>query len=841
MTTPIGIDLGTTNCCVAACIGGKAEVLNLEGGLPTLPSIVAQDRDGRLHVGGRARNLATAAHRHAFVKRAIGSGRQYAFHDRPRTAEEISALYLQALAQVARDALEDEVAAVISVPAYFTQAQIQATREAAAAAHPPLAVIDIIHEPVAAAIAYFEGQASGSTDAAVLVYDLGGGTFDATVCVRNGHTITVAARGRALAGDPFLGGYDFDRALVSEITSRVVAKSPIIAELTRQQPGYDDSKREGVIQSWRWQLLSHAEFVKKNLSRTPETEWEQDLRLPDGTIHTINEWVKRTSFEALIERELRSTLDHIDTALDRWGKELGLSRAESAAKLDAVLLVGGSTRVPCVAQLVEGHLRQTLGAAVEVVRYLPDLCVALGAATYAFQRGGQQADSGATRKSGVTLWDAPPPSHVGYDVDSTDSIVGRHPHPERVCSVQFSLRDHKGTLSLDPQGRFWLPPLELQQGSNELLLQFVDGEGRVLDEERVAIERGGLTVEAASLGEEISVRVVERRVALLAQGTRSGSRVEHVFYIRDTSGSLRVPLYEGELPIGSLELKCSAPIGTPVKLALIYQPGLILTEVALGDAPPTLGKLTLSARHEHSDRRAVGEGLSSLVPLISKALQELDAEELVLKHIRARFDALVFDLTVELESAFGFDVDRANHRLRQLAALDIEIQAIHNSLEGLVWRIRSVRTRLAARDGSVDLSQRLDAVEREVHALAQADSEVPPDRLQALQKRVDDIYRAHRERGGDREVTEEDVAHVVSVLTSGLQYLDARLQDLGDHDRKLLDESRRVLAEVASGRGSPTERYRQAIELEFIYVRPLTAIANEARYKRGLLSRRTTG
>ncbi|NJL19635.1 MAG: Hsp70 family protein [Leptolyngbyaceae cyanobacterium SM1_3_5] len=350
MSRAIGIDLGTTNSEVAIVENGKARVLPGENGDLILPSCVGLSEAGKLLVGRDALRQYAAAPERTIksIKRWMGTDHKTTLGDRTYLPHEISAIILRSLKQRAENALNEPVTqAVITVPAYFTDAQRQATKTAGEIAG--LEVLQIINEPTAAALAY--DLRSEDTER-VLVYDLGGGTFDVSVVEITGEVTEVLAS----HGNNRLGGDDFDRALQLHLKRRF------------QQEHKIDLPDDPVINA---RLLSAAEQAKIELSTHSFTTVREAFLATKGkTALHLDFELARTDFESLIQPLLDETLAAIDRAL---------SDAElSAEDLDRVILVGGSTRIPLIQQLIESHLGQAPTDGIE-----PDLCVALGASLQA--------------------------------------------------------------------------------------------------------------------------------------------------------------------------------------------------------------------------------------------------------------------------------------------------------------------------------------------------------------------------------------------------------------------------------------------------------------------------
>ena len=349
MAKIIGIDLGTTNSAVAVMEGGTSTIIPNSEGNRTTPSIVAFSKDGERLVGETAKRQAiTNPDRTiASVKREMGTDWKTPEIDgKTYTPEEISAMILQKLKSDAENYLNDTVTnAVITVPAYFTDAQRQATKDAGQIAG--LKVDRIINEPTAAALAY--GMDKETDQSKIMVYDLGGGTFDVSILeVGDGVFEVLSTR-----GNNKLGGDDFDNALVDYLASEF-----------KKESGVDLTKDLTAMQ----RLKDAAEKAKKELSSTVSTT----VSLPfitavDGQPVHLEQTVSRAKFEELTKHLVEATRKPVEDAL----KDAGLGHND----IEKVLLVGGSTRVPAVQELVKNLIGRDPQRDIN-----PDECVALGAA-----------------------------------------------------------------------------------------------------------------------------------------------------------------------------------------------------------------------------------------------------------------------------------------------------------------------------------------------------------------------------------------------------------------------------------------------------------------------------
>ncbi|AXM89764.1 molecular chaperone DnaK [Anoxybacillus ayderensis] len=346
MSKIIGIDLGTTNSCVAVLEGGEPKVIpNPEGGRTT-PSVVAFKNGERLVGEVAKRQAITNPNTIISIKRHMGTDYKVQVEGKEYTPQQISAMILQYLKSYAEAYLGEPVTrAVITVPAYFNDAQRQATKDAGRIAG--LEVERIINEPTAAALAY--GLDKMDEDQTILVYDLGGGTFDVSILELGDGVFEV----KATAGDNHLGGDDFDQVIID-----------YLVEEFKKEHGIDLSKDKMALQ----RLKDAAEKAKKELSGVMQTQ----ISLPfisaneNGPLH-LEMTLTRAKFEELSAHLVERTMGPVRQAL----KDAGLTPAD----IDKVILVGGSTRIPAVQEAIKKEIGKEPHKGVN-----PDEVVAIGAA-----------------------------------------------------------------------------------------------------------------------------------------------------------------------------------------------------------------------------------------------------------------------------------------------------------------------------------------------------------------------------------------------------------------------------------------------------------------------------
>ncbi|MEC7653866.1 MAG: molecular chaperone DnaK [Bacteroidota bacterium] len=371
MSKIIGIDLGTTNSCVAVMEGNEPVVINNSEGKRTTPSIVAFIADGERKVGEPAKRQAITNPTKTIssIKRFMGSSfkevsseikrmpyevvkgdnntPRVKIDDRTYTPQEISAMVLQKMKKTAEDHLGTDVTgAVITVPAYFNDAQRQATKEAGEIAG--LEVKRIINEPTSAALAY--GLDKKSIDQKIVVFDLGGGTHDVSILELGDGVFEVLSTD----GDTHLGGDDFDQCLIEWL----------VAEFKDENGGLDLSKDPMALQ----RLKEAAEKAKIELSSTTSTEINLPYIMPvDGVPKHLVRSLSRAKFEQLCDDLVKRTIKPCASAL----KSAGLDKGD----IDEIILVGGSTRIPAVQEAVQKYFGKEPSKGVN-----PDEVVAVGAA-----------------------------------------------------------------------------------------------------------------------------------------------------------------------------------------------------------------------------------------------------------------------------------------------------------------------------------------------------------------------------------------------------------------------------------------------------------------------------
>ena len=412
MSRVVGIDLGTTNSEVAILEESGPRVLPVDGE-PVMPSCVGLDRDGGLMVGRSARNQMAAFPEATVlsVKRSMGRDDRFTLGDRAYSPEEIASFILGRLKQEAEARLGEPVTrAVITVPAYFDDRQRKATRDAGLLAG--LEVLRIVNEPTAAALAYDAGLESDQT---VLVYDLGGGTFDASLVRVERGVVEV----KASHGDTHLGGDDFDRLLTEDVARRF------------QEAHGEALSEDPRVRNRLWAAVERA---KQELSDAPYARVREEY--VQGDLHLDLE-VSRAEFEESIRPLLQRTMQSVHQCLS--------DASVLPRDLDRVILVGGSTRIPLVAETI----RHELG--IEPHHEIhPDLIVALGAAIQAGALEGLETRSVLVDITPYTFGTRAVSFEGGmYTDDAFVPIIGRNTAlPASKADVFYTFRDNQEAVDV---------------------------------------------------------------------------------------------------------------------------------------------------------------------------------------------------------------------------------------------------------------------------------------------------------------------------------------------------------------------------------------------------------
>jgi molecular chaperone DnaK (HSP70) len=542
----VGIDLGTTNSEVAAYVGDRVRVLG-PAGAAILPSCVGLSPEGELLVGRPARHqeLLYPERTVRSIKRKMGSDAVVRLGERSFTPAEISAVILRTLVAMAEEQLGRAVRqAVITVPAYYSDAQRQATREAGVLAG--LEVLRILNEPTAASLAYGGGEGART----VLVYDLGGGTFDVSIVRIEGDVTEVLAS----HGNNELGGDDFDRLLVERLAQEFEREHGVPLG-----PG-----------AARARLTWAAEEAKKRLSFEPYARVREEALVVSGgrSLHLDRE-VTREEYEELIHPLVESTFASVTKALEGAGLR--------ASDLDDVLLVGGSTRTPLVARsLLERTGRPPRG------EVHPDLCVALGAGVLASRLGGHAVERVLVEVSPFSFG----PSHLGMrggapyphcyrpvierntplPVTRVESYATSHPYQTEV-EIEIYQGEDEDALRNIPVGAFRVVGLESKEEPNEILCRMsldVEGLLRVAAIEKATGKSKEIVIQhALEPKTEEQIAAARERMRRLFEGRRSGDAFDLAAEGEGPSETVIAEAAAAAAPAGGEGASEEAPAGDP--------------------------------------------------------------------------------------------------------------------------------------------------------------------------------------------------------------------------------------------------------------------------------------
>jgi molecular chaperone DnaK len=580
----VGIDLGTTNSEVAAFVEGRPRII-ARNGVEMLPSCVGLSASGQLLIGQPARNQMRLFPERTIrsVKRLMGTDQKLTLGDRTFSPPEISALIVRELASWAQESLGRPVTkAVITVPAYFSDAQRNATREAGALAG--LEVVRIVNEPTAASLAY--GLDASGSSRTVMIYDLGGGTLDVSIVRIEGEVTEVLAS----HGDNQLGGDDFDQKLLDHLL-----------DLFRQQHKVDLRDQHPGATSRLWFA---AEEAQKRLSFEPYARVrEESLIQVDGRPLHLDVEISRRDYEGMIRPLVERTLVSAHKALEDAGL---VARA-----LDAVLLVGGSTRTPLVVEQLEKLCGQRPRQDLH-----PDLCVALGAGVLASRLAGHAVDK--------VLVDVSPfgfgPSYLGeYNgrpyAHCYHPVIPRNvPLPVTRTDEYFTASDFQTKVELDiyqgedPDalrnvhiGRFTIEGLTAKEGPNPVLCRMrldVDGILHV-----TAIEKEtGLTRHVAISG------ATRRRTS--TEITRDRDRIEALYANRvDDAGIDPAPAAAPDADLAAPTVGAPEEAATPAEPATTPEPEAEAAPTTAADGAALAARCRQLMETLHADDKEEALGL----------------------------------------------------------------------------------------------------------------------------------------------------------------------------------------------------------------------------------------
>lgn len=480
----VGIDLGTTNSEIAIYTNSGPIVI-AEHGDPVLPSFVGLSEDGRLLVGHPARNQWVVAPNRTIksIKRKMGQAVRVRLGDAEYTPQEISAMILRELKLRAERHLQQPIhKAVITVPAFFNEAQRQATREAGELAG--LEVVRILNEPTAAALTYHP-PSSGLQR--ILVYDLGGGTFDVSIVQAEDGVVEVLAS----VGDTHLGGDDFDDLLLDHVCERFLAQ-------------YQVNLLDNLIAKSR--TLRAVESAKRTLSDHPFARIaEEFIAEQDGIALHLDLEISRNDYEAMILPLLLRTMESVQQALD--------DACLTPRQLHQVILVGGSSRTPLIGRMLQERLGISPSHQVH-----PELCVAMGAAIQAAMIAGRQVGSVfvdiTPHSLGIRYIEPNTPDQADSNLYRFARVISRNtPLPKTASEVFQTVKDRQQAVEVEiyqgeyddvrrntQVGSFLIEGLSPVPAGNQIIVQFdltLDGTLKVTAREKATGLQKQVTIQNA--------------------------------------------------------------------------------------------------------------------------------------------------------------------------------------------------------------------------------------------------------------------------------------------------------------------------------------------------------
>lgn len=543
MANSCGIDLGTTNSCIAIVEEGEPRIVRDTYGRATVPSIVSVDGKGNLTVGHLARSrMGQMPPPVITIKRKMGTDEKVRLGSQERTAVEVSTMILEHLKkcgeEAARATLEN---VVVTVPAYFNFKQKQDTETAARQAG--FKEVIVLQEPVAAALAYC--VQAGDEPMTVLAYDLGGGTFDVTVLERTAdNEITILAFG----GDPYLGGDDFDTLLAEHLRRQLKDRNHAV--------DWDLTKLEHYAKFQN--LKGLAEDAKKKLSFVPEVSvvFPQVFSDEAGVLVDLDELITRETLYSLIGSQLERSITLTRETL----KKSGVPRE----KITKLIMVGGSSYIP----RVQEQLQATFQLPPELVD--PETIVAVGAAIKAAASFGRRFQG-----KGIAL-------DLDYQAKTAKpkvSISGRLSQRVQGWNAVLVRGEFESSQRVDGN-RLRFDEMPLSEGkTNEFTLALEDEDGEEQLSADVLITHTydptglGIRTPDALIAKPINVRTVSGLQQVIAAGVRLPTKVQQTFVTQDQSGAIRVPIYEDRVPIAEVHLSDvpkTLPVGSEVEVELIF-------------------------------------------------------------------------------------------------------------------------------------------------------------------------------------------------------------------------------------------------------------------------------
>lgn len=724
----IGIDLGTTYCAVA--IPGERQgkgfvtpsecpgytVIADSLGRRTTPSVVAEDAQGRILVGHRAKNLAGSDPEPImFAKRYMGESMTFRLGARRDVSpREVSAHILRYLAEMASEQLGEPVTdAVITVPAYFSNTAKRMTEKAGHEAG--LNVLTVAQEPVAAALVYCLNDPRESLT--LMTYDLGGGTFDVALLEKRAGTITTNSL-LAFDGDRFLGGYDFDQLLVTWLVEQLAEQGFDLH--------YDFATPEGRVVFAK--LLVLAERAKIQLSKEPEVLLSEsgaggwvDRR---GETVAFELWLARETFEDLIRSKVDDTIELCRNALT-----VKAQPPLDPSQLDEIVMVGGSSRIPLIAQ----RLEEEFGQRPRLLE--PDLCVALGAAILA------GALSAGTTAGRLRLDPLPQQTELTSLVVSGRVEAESGTEDFNGCTVRLTSADggYESAQELTADASFAFANVALFPDElNEFELVVTTPRGEELARHAFGVqqsaESGDDVVVAAVtnvLSKPIGLRLREGLLPVAAERTPLPHEETIPLETGDTSGQIRLPILEGATVLGELvmtDVPTTLPVGSLIRVTLRFQENYQITAEAYVES--LAEKTSVVLELEPAPQRTLGELRAAFEELRDRADDAMAGADAAVLFAEARGPRLKRRLAAgeELLRANPPEGPKIEDCLEQLEALIAEISA--------GWQPQPPRPVFEAR-----VEEAKDQLAKLISLRPDAQNDGHDDQLAALENQAMHAYR----------------------------------------------------------------------------------------------------
>lgn len=761
----IGIDLGTTNCCGAYFnpFVPKEQALIIfkdEEGEELLPSNLAV-KDGQVFVGRKAKKIPGKI---SSIKRMIENATPLPlkYLDRSDPAG-ISAEYLKAIKRRAEKTFGEEITrAVITVPAHFNHQQKKATLKAGELAN--LKVEELLPEPSAAALAYsWEKEVDNVT---MLVYDLGGGTFDATILTIQNKVCKIAGYGNGLAGEGRLGGSDFDRHLVELFVKHLLPFDNFQKFYTRSENGI---KLNAEIQDV---LIRAAEEIKITICKIDENKKgifkaSEVLGKDFNNVPPLE--IGLSEFKALIETEINQTVNECKKTFNEC------KRSKPDLKLDRIIMVGGSSRIP----FIKEKLEKEFGIAPDL--YNPDLCVAIGAAIYAANLGNIFESSRAK----IILEEFPNKIESTIDISGFVELFDvetkdKESLPQYSINLYDEKKDYNQTKKIGEE--FWFEFNKVPVPSHQNIKYFIsldssDGSKPVWG--TFLLEQGErIKPEQPRISQPFKIKTIDGMVELLPAGAPLGSFANQKFYTVYKGTEIRIPAYEGHYPLHDVIVSISdkVPTGTPIEVSVGYD---------------QKNQIVLSVENSEYDIRK--EELVDLSPLKENEFS-LDQKD----KLKEQYMEIMKDINEQLEILPHEYQNDYKQEIKYLAAvMDRELRAAlsdPNRIMDCYLRLEVLRTFLSIPRPDIKNVQLMTVVLREylTKAKTRKDLDKHEELISRIEKDIAIFDKKAKEACTTRDIKEyTEAQNQFRVMFSQLQELQPTIDLTPQYYERILEESQK--------------------------------------------------